>query len=128
MGVEILFLSMDKVITIHEDQIKDSRGSSGIRDIKLLESAVNSPRMTFDGKYLYTSFLEMAGAYAYHIIKNHAFIDGNKRTGMFAALLFLEINSNAVHLTNAQVFAVGMLIATTKISVQEIAILLMQND
>jgi death on curing protein len=87
-----LFLALDEVIEIHHDQIKRYGGHPGIRDIGILKSSIAMPLATFDGNYLHGDMYEMAAAYLFHIIKNHPFIDGNKRTGAVAAVVFLMIN------------------------------------
>jgi len=87
-----LFLRLNEVIEIHTDQIARYGGSGGIRDIDLLKSAIAMPAATFGGKYLHSDLYEMAAAYFFHLVKNHAFIDGNKRVATVAALVFLELN------------------------------------
>ena len=87
-----VFLNLDEVVEIHNDQIKRYGGLPGIRDIGLLKSAVSMPEVSFAGKYLHTDIYEMASAYLYHIIRNHPFIDGNKRTGTVASIVFLLMN------------------------------------
>lgn len=89
---EPLFLALDEVIEIHSDQIKRYGGHSGIRDIELLKSAIAMPATSFGGDYLHTDIYEMAAAYLYHIVRNHPFIDGNKRTGAVASVVFLMMN------------------------------------
>ena len=89
---EIVFLGLDEVIEIHSDQIKRYGGHPGIRDIELLKSAVAMPAAGFGDNYLHTDIYEMAAAYLYHIIRNHPFIDGNKRTGAVASVVFLMMN------------------------------------
>ncbi|MCG6553843.1 MAG: type II toxin-antitoxin system death-on-curing family toxin [Candidatus Magnetominusculus sp. LBB02] len=90
--MEIVFLELEEVIEIHQDQIKRYGGASDIRDMDLLQSAVSMPQTTYDGQYLHEDIFEMAGAYLFHIVKNHPFIDGNKRTGAVAAVIFLTLN------------------------------------
>jgi len=80
------------VQSIHEDQIQRYGGSFGIRDMGLLESAVAMPQAGFGGQYFHTDLFEMAAAYLFHIVKNHPFVDGNKRVGSMAAYAFLELN------------------------------------
>lgn len=87
-----VFLNLAEVLEIHRDQIHRYGGKSGIRDIKLLQSALAIPAAGYGGRYLHHDLYEMAAAYLFHIIRNHPFIDGNKRTGTVAALVFLEIN------------------------------------
>jgi death on curing protein len=86
------FLGLDEVIEIHHDQIKRYGGHPGIRDIELLKSAIAMPAARFGGDYLHTDIYEKAAAYLFHIVRNHPFIDGNKRTGAVAAVVFLMIN------------------------------------
>jgi len=89
---EPIFLGLDEIIEIHNDQIKRYGGLSGIRDIELLKSAITIPAACFGGDYLHKDIYEMASAYMFHIVRNHPFIDGNKRTGAVAAVIFLIMN------------------------------------
>jgi len=90
--MEPLFLTLDEVLEIHEEQIERYGGSSGLRDAAALESAAATPQATFGGEFLHTSIPAMAAAYLYHLCQNHPFIDGNKRAGANAAIAFLLIN------------------------------------
>src|SRR6266850_687853 len=87
---EPLFLRLNEIIEIHNDQIVRYGGLAGIRDRGLLQSAV--AMSSFGGQYLHPDLYEMAAAYLFHLVKNHAFVDGNKRVGTVAALVFLELN------------------------------------
>ena len=86
------FLALDDVLFIHEDRIRKYGGSSGLRDLGLLESAVAMPQATFGGAYLHGTIDEMAAAYLFHIARNHPSVDGNKRTALACALAFLRLN------------------------------------
>src|SRR4030042_1212330 len=86
------FLTMSEVLTILQDQISRYGGKYGVRDITLLSSAIAMPESTFGGKYLHKDIYEQAAAYAFHICQNHPFLDGNKRTALASALVFLDIN------------------------------------
>ena len=86
------FLGLGEVLLIHRDQIGRYGGEGGIRDLGLLESAVALPEAGFGGRYLHQDLFEMAAAYLFHIVRNHPFVDGNKRTGAVCALVFLELN------------------------------------
>ena len=86
------FLSLAEVLTIHKDQITRYGGASGIRDIDLLKSALGIPQATYGGEFLHTDIFEMAAAYLFHLVKNHSFVDGNKRVGAVSALVFLDLN------------------------------------
>ncbi len=88
----IEFLGLADVLEIHRDQIEHYGGSPGIRDMDLLQSAVAMPAAGFGDQYLHQNIFEMAGAYLFHITQNHPFVDGNKRTGAVAAIVFLAMN------------------------------------
>jgi len=90
--MEPLFLALDEVLEIHAQQIELYGGSDGIRDPGALESAVATPEATFDGQLLHPTIPAIAAAYLFHICQNHAFLDGNKRTGANAAITFLLMN------------------------------------
>lgn len=93
---EIIFLTLAEVTEIHRDQIERYGGSHGIRDLNLLSSAVAMPSASFSEEFLHSDIYEMAAAYAFHISQNHPFIDGNKRTALAAALVFLELNGISI--------------------------------
>jgi death-on-curing protein len=90
--VSFTFLTVEEVLAIHAEQLARFGGGQGIRDEKGLESALAQPRMTFDGELLHKDVFEMAAAYAFHLSQNHPFLDGNKRTGLVAASVFLDLN------------------------------------
>ena len=85
-----LFLTLEKVLELHQDQLNVYGGSSGIRDMGLLQSAVAMPQASFGGEYLHEDLFAMAAAYLYHLVQNHPFVDGNKRIGLLAMLAFLK--------------------------------------
>ena len=80
------------LLEIHRDQIDRYGGDLGIRDLGLLQSALAMPAARFGGRYLHSDLFEMAAAYLFHIVQNHPFVDGNKRTGAVSALVFLSLN------------------------------------
>jgi death on curing protein len=90
--MEPVFLTLSDVLDIHTDQIRRYGGSPEIRDVGLLESALGMPMAGFGGEYLHSDIFEMAAAYLYHIVSNHPFMDGNKRTGAVSAMVFLILN------------------------------------
>lgn len=90
--IEPEFLTLDDVLLIHDEQLEAYGGIQGIRDKGLLESAVMMPQASFGGEYLHQNLFEMAAAYAFHIAENQPFLDGNKRTALVSALVFLDIN------------------------------------
>lgn len=93
---ECLFLSLAEVIAVHTDQIGRYGGQDGVRDLGLLESALAQPEASFAGEWLHGDVYAMASAYAFHLCQNHSFIDGNKRTALACALIFLELNGFSV--------------------------------
>lgn len=88
----IRFLSVDDVNRLHERTVVSQGGAPGIRDSGLLDAAVAMPMQTFDGEYLHPDLPPMAAAYHFHICQAHAYVDGNKRTAVLAALAFLAVN------------------------------------
>jgi death-on-curing protein len=90
--VEPTFLELGEILLIHKDQLERYGGATGIREIRLLQSAAAMPRAGVADKYLHEGIFEMAAAYMYHIVRDHPFVDGNKRTGAVAALVFLAMN------------------------------------
>ncbi|MDP8254662.1 MAG: type II toxin-antitoxin system death-on-curing family toxin [Candidatus Alcyoniella australis] len=86
------FLDLEDALEIHTLQLSRFGGSTGLRDRGLLESALAQPQAVFESAFLHADIFEMAAAYLFHIVRNHPFVDGNKRTGLLCALVFLEIN------------------------------------
>ena len=87
---EFRFLSVDDVIELHEMQLESYGGATGVRASDLLESAVMMPQASFGGQFVHADVFTMAAAYAFHIAENQPFVDGNKRTALAAALVFLD--------------------------------------
>ena len=85
-------LSKAQVIMIHEQLIKETGGASGLRDEGMLESALNTPFQTFGGEDVYPSLQQKAARLCFGLVKNHPFVDGNKRIGAHAMLVFLALN------------------------------------
>jgi len=86
-------LGVDSVREIHAEVIRQFGGLNGVRDENLLTSAVLAPQSTFAGQSPYADLVEVAAAYLFYICKNHAFLDGNKRTAMMATIVFLRLNA-----------------------------------
>jgi death on curing protein len=94
------FLTVEQVIQVHDVFLDEYGGLPGIRDFGLLSSAVEMPRFSCFGKLLHETIFEQAAAYLYHLIMNHPFNDGNKRTGALVALFFLEENGVQIHFSD----------------------------
>jgi death-on-curing protein len=90
--MEPVFLTLSEILEMHQDQIDRYGGESGVRDLNLLQSAVAMPAAGFGDCYLHRDLFEMAAAYLFHITQNHPFLDGNKRAGAVAAIVFLSMN------------------------------------
>lgn len=89
---DCVHLSVDIVREIHGEALGRFGGLHGIRDENLLASAVLTPQSSFGGKSPYADIVEVAAAYLFYICGNHPFLDGNKRTAMMAAIVFLRLN------------------------------------
>lgn len=124
--MEINFLTMAEVLSLHQDQIRCFGGTNGIRDINLLVSAIGCPAATYDGQFLHTNIYEMASAYLFHIVKNHPFVDGNKRTGVMVTLTFLKINGCSFNAPNDDFLELVLDIARGKRSKAEITVFIQQ--
>src|SRR5580704_15114743 len=85
-------LTIDMVREIHGEALSRFGGLNGVRDENLLASAVLTPQSSFAGKSPYTDLIDVAAAYLFYICNNHPFLDGNKRTAMMAAIVFLRVN------------------------------------
>lgn len=116
----IRFLTLSEVLLIYEDQIRRYGGAYGVRDLSLLSSAVYVPRSSFESQFLHSTVPEMAAAYAYHICENHALIDGNKRVGLAAALVFLDINGYDFDCPEEKIYRIMMDVAGGKMNKAEL--------
>ena len=116
-----VFLTVVDAVQFHEDMIRRYGGRSGVRDLGALESAMSQPKASFRGQFLHADLHHMAAAYLFHIVQNHPFVDGNKRTGVYAALAFLEINGVEVVTVPVEVAEFVLQVAQGQVSKQQIA-------
>ena len=100
--------SNEKVKLLHQLMAEATGGSIGVRDEGLLNSAIESAYVTFDGTDLYPTKEEKAAQLGYALISNHAFVDGNKRIGVYVMLSFLELNGVHIEATDEDVIALGL--------------------
>lgn len=121
---EPLFLTLAEVIEIHKDQVALYGGDSSIRDLGLLQSAIAQPQASFGGEWLHQDIYEMAAAYAFHICQNHPFIDGNKRTALASALVFLELNAVEINDPQQKLYQAMLELSQGKLKKPEFAELL----
>jgi len=119
MGVD--FLTVDDVLYLHANQVKLYGGDSGVRDMGLLESAVAQPRASFDGEFLHENIFPMVAAYLFHLVRNHAFIDGNKRVGAVAALVFLDLNGVEIVAPKGSLYDLTVAVASGQAGKAEVA-------
>ena len=92
MSLNPKFLTLQQVIALHQWQIDQFGGTPGVKDEGLLLSALGQPESGFGDEYFHKDLYEMAAAYLFHLVKNHAFHDGNKRIAALAAAVFLQVN------------------------------------
>ena len=117
----MVFLTLDDILESHLNQIDTYGGCHGIRDIGLLESAIAQPEASFGGQYLHADIFEMAAAYVYHLVMNHPFVDGNKRVGLEAALIFLEINNENLKASDQELVDLVLKTTAGQVGKREIA-------
>ncbi len=118
----IFYLSVEQVEELHRIQIELYGGSAGCRDSGGLEAAVARPAMTFGGEDLYPDVAAKAAALMHSLVANHPFVDGNKRVGAHAALVFLEMNDWIANITPAELEDVTMEVARGNIDIEPLTI------
>jgi death on curing protein len=121
------FLTLDEVLALHADQIDRYGGSHGIRDLGLLESAHAAPRAAFAGGFLHGTVPEMAAAYLYHLVRNHPFVDGNKRAGLAAAIAFLGLNGLWLEAEEDALVGLVVGVAEGRLAKAEVAVFLQRH-
>ncbi len=107
----MILLTTEEVIGLHKKLIERTGGSHGIRDRGLLESAIYSAQANFDSEDAYPTLEEKAARLCYSITNNHAFVDGNKRIGVFVMLMTLKLNSVRISYTQAELITLGLSVA-----------------
>jgi death-on-curing protein len=121
------FLALDEILALHADQIRRYGGRAGIRDLELLRSALGMPEVSHGGTYLHPSAVEMAAAYLFHIVRNHPFVDGNKRVGLIAALVFLGLNNLTLDADADALFDLVVGVAAGTLAKAEAAVFLQEH-
>lgn len=115
------YLTVKDVLLLHNLAIDESGGSHGLRDLGLLESAVARPQASFGGEDLYPTIFIKAGALVHSLLRNHPFVDGNKRTSMYSAMTFLELNGYRFIAKQKEVVNFALRVENEKLPVEEIA-------
>ncbi len=119
--------SKEKVLLLHRLITEETGGDPNVRDLQLLDSALESAFQTFDGKELYPTKEEKGARLGYALISNHAFVDGNKRIGMYVLLTFLETNGIKIYPSNEDVARVGLAVAAGKMKYPELLDWILEN-
>lgn len=119
--------SKEKILLLHKLITEETGGDPNIRDINLLDSALESAFQTFDGKELYPTKEEKGARIGYSLISNHAFVDGNKRIGMYILLTFLEVNGVRINPEIDEVVRVGIEIASGKMDYEDLLEWILNN-
>lgn len=125
--MEPLFLTLEEVLAIHENRIRKYGGSSGTRDLGLLQSALGNVEATFGGQFLNEPLFEMAAAYLYSICRNHPFLDGNKRTALACALAFLRLNGTTITAAEDDLYDLVIGVAEGRVSKAAVAVFFEQH-
>ena len=119
--------SQEKVLFLHKLITEETGGDPNIRDLALLESALESAFHTFDGQELYPTKEEKGARIGYALISNHAFVDGNKRIGMYVLLTFLEVNGIRIRPSEEEIVRVGLAVASGVMKYEELLEWILDN-
>ncbi len=112
--------SKDKVLLLHKLITAETGGDPNLRDINLLESALEAAFQTFDGRELFPTKEEKGAKIAFSLISNHAFVDGNKRIGMYVLLTFLEVNGIKLFAAQEDIVRVGLAVASGQMNYEQL--------
>jgi death-on-curing protein len=121
-------ITLEQLLVFHEKIIISSGGSNGVRDRSLLESAINKANQTFDGQDLYDGIYRKISVISYSLIKNHGFIDGNKRIGVSVMLLLLRLNGINIKYTQEELVEIGLKTAEGKFNEEDIESFILRHQ
>ncbi|MBQ7008585.1 MAG: type II toxin-antitoxin system death-on-curing family toxin [Ruminococcus sp.] len=121
-------LTTKQVISLHSSLIEATGGTDGVRDMGLLESALEAPFQTFDGKDLYPALIQKAARLGHSLISNHPFVDGNKRIGIHTMLVFLAANGVEIECTQKELIDVGLSLADGTMNAEKLLIWLSSHN
>ena len=119
---EVEFLTLEVVLALHQRQLERFGGGAGLRDRALLESAVAQPQASSGGEYAHQGVFAMAAAYLFHIVSNHPFVDGNKRAGLLAAQVFLDLNGTTLDQPAEDFYELTMGVAAGRVDKATVAV------
>ena len=115
------YLDTPRVLFIHDKMIQEFGGLAGLRDLNLLESAVLRPQASFDNQDLYETIFDKAAALLQSLLKNHPFVDGNKRTALTSAGIFLKINGLTLQNNHKEEVEFAVRVDNSNLSVAQIS-------
>ncbi len=121
-------LTTKQVISLHSSLIEATGGTDGVRDMGLLESALETPFQTFGGKDLYPALIQKAARLGHSLISNHPFVDGNKRIGIHTMLVFLAANGIEIECTQKELIDVGLSLADGTMNAEKLLIWLSAHN
>lgn len=124
---KIEFIPIDIILFFHQQLIQIYGGSPELRDKKLLDSALEQPKVTFDGEYLHDTLMNMTAAYGYHLCNNHPFIDGNKRIALVAMDTFLQKNGFEIIAPEKETYKMMIKLSDGKLTKNELTSWLENN-
>lgn len=116
----MIVLSKQQILLLHSQLISETGGSDGLRDVGLLESAINSPFQQFGNEDLYPTIQKKASRLCFGLVNNHPFIDGNKRIGAHVMLVFLALNGIELEYTQDDLSSTILKLASNEISYQQL--------
>ena len=120
--------SKEKVLLLHQVMAEATGGSIGVRDEALLESALESAFSGYGDKEFYPTKEEKGARLGYSLISNHAFVDGNKRIGVYVMLSFLEMNGIRIHCTDEDLIHIGLAVADGSMNYEELLDWVLQHE
>lgn len=123
----INFVPKQIILLFHEQLIQLYGRDSGIRDEKLLDSALEQPKAIFEGSFLHETIFEMAAAYGFHICKNNPFGDGNKRVSLVAMDAFLQENGYEIIASEKETYKIILALSSGEVSKQELSKWIKEN-
>lgn len=123
----MIVLKKEQIISIHSLLIEQTGGLDGVRDQNLLDSALQAPFQTFAGEELYPTIQKKAACLCFGLVNNHSFIDGNKRIGILAMLIFLQLNGLSINCSDEELIQLGLGLASSKICLEELVMWIIEQ-
>jgi death on curing protein len=122
------FLTFEDAMALHTESVARIGGAHGVREVGALQNSLVVPQATMFGEFLHPTLEEQAAAYLFHLVSNHPFLDGNKRTGLAAALAFLGINGVRIEATNEDLVALTLGVAKGESTKSAVAVFLREHS